>query len=725
MSAPNSPESWLALFMDSYPRRPKSVRVAQSNTVRGFFLFGRTGAAFRSPPVPWRFHWRVKWLFILAVCLLCGVSSLPAAGRKVMVLGIDGMDPTLLQTFVEQGRMPNFKALMAEGDFKPLQTTMPPQSPVAWSTFMTGMDPGGHGIYDFIHVDQAKMAPYSSMAQADPGGRPINVGSWSFPTSGGGVRMLRKGTTFWQMLGERGLRSTIFRIPVNFPPVKAPGRALAGMGTPDIVGSLGTFSFYTDHRRDYPPLVSGGEIYDVAVQSNRVDALLYGPPNTFRRFPSKESLELQEKGRDVTVQFENPKMTQPFTAYIDPKAAAAKFVVGDQEFILKEKEWSDWVHVEFEAISHLIKVSSAGRFYLKQLTPKFELYLTPLQIDPEDPVMPVSQPANWSKQLCSELGRFYTHGIPEDSQAFNHGVLTAHEFWDQMMFVYEERSRALDYLLKHQDEDFLFVYFGTVDQGCHMLWHFMDPKHPGYVQDETLKNGIAKLYELLDSRLGRVRDAIDKNTTLIVMSDHGFAPFYWEVNLNTWLLEQGYITLKDPLKQDSGEFFSNVDWSRTRAYAAGLNGLYINVKGREKDGAVAAGAEYDALLDKLEHDLLTMKDPRNGQSPVSLALRPRRDFHGPEKEKGPDILVGYSRGYRSSSDSPLGLFPKAVFVDNKSPWSGDHCIDYRLVPGVLVTNRRITSQTPTLADLTVSLLQEYGITPPKELIGKDVLEQKN
>ena len=190
------------------------------------------------------------------------------------------------------------------------------------------------------------------------------------------------------------------------------------------------------------------------------------------------------------------------------------------------------------------------------------------------------------------------------------------------------------------------------------------------------------------------------------------------------MLEQGYITLKDPSKQESGEFFSNVDWSRTRAYAAGLNGLYINLKGREKGGAVAAGPEYEALLDELEKALLAMKDPRNSRSPVSLVLRPRRDFKGPEKDKGPDILVGYSRGYRSSSDSPLGLFPKAIFVDNHSPWSGDHCIDYRLVPGILVTNRRVTSQTPTLADLTVSLLHEYGIASSKEMIGKDVLEPK-
>jgi len=315
--------------------------------------------------------------------------------------------------------------------------------------------------------------------------------------------------------------------------------------------------------------------------------------------------------------------------------------------------------------------------------------------------------------------------LPEDTQAFNNGILTAREFWDQMLSVYEERSRALDYLLDHPDEDFLFVYFGTVDQGSHMLWHFMDEQHPAHVEDEFLKDGIARLYEKVDSRLGRVREVLDKDTTLIVMSDHGFAPFYWGVNLNTWLLNKGYIALKDPSKQESGEFFSNVDWSRTKAYAAGLNGLYVNLKGREKEGAVESGPEYEALLDELEAALMAMKDTRNGRSAVSLVLRPDRDFHGPEKNKGPDILVGYSHGYRSSWDSPLGMFPRDVFVDNLSAWSGDHCIDNRLVPGVLVTNRRIISESPSLADLTVAVLDEYGIAAPEGLIGKDVLEPKN
>ncbi|MCF7763833.1 MAG: alkaline phosphatase family protein [Verrucomicrobia bacterium] len=666
---------------------------------------------------------RIAQLFLACLCLGAAVQS-GAADKKVVVLGIDGMDPKLLQSFVDQGRLPNFKALMEEGSFRPLGTTMPPQSPVAWSTFITGMDPGGHGIFDFLHVNPAKMSLFSSMAEAEAGGAPIDIGTWSFPTSGGDVRLLRKGETFWEMLGDHGLKSTVFRMPVNFPPVKAPGRALSGMGTPDILGSLGEFSFYTNQRRDWPPVVSGGRIYSVDLKDNSVHSELHGPTNSFRRFPSSKSLELQRKGKAVEIEYEQPEMTQEFTVHLDPKAGAAKFVVGDTEFILKEKEWSDWVPVEFEAIPVLITVQSAARFYLKQISPTFELYVSPLQIDPDAPVMPISYPSSWSSHLCAELGTFYTQNLPEDTAAYNGGVLTAREFWEQMLYVFDERSRALDYLLKNQDEDFLFVYFGTVDQGSHMLWHFMDEQHPAHVKDEFLKDGIAKLYEKMDARLGAVRQVLDPSTTLIVMSDHGFAPFYWGVNLNTWLLQKGYITLKDPSQGTSIESFGNVDWTRTRAYAAGLNGLYLNLKGREKQGIVQPGAEQQALLQELEQELLALKDPRNNHSAVSLMLQPGRDFHGPEKDHGPDLLVGYSHGYRASWDSPLGMFPKEVFVDNRSAWSGDHCIDNRLVPGILVTNLRITQDSPTLADLTVAVLDEFGIKPPKDLVGKDILESR-
>jgi len=255
-----------------------------------------------------------------------------------------------------------------------------------------------------------------------------------------------------------------------------------------------------------------------------------------------------------------------------------------------------------------------------------------------------------------------------------------------------------------------------------MLWHYMDEEHPNHRSDDFLARGIQTIYERMDEVLGLVLDGIDEETTLIVMSDHGFSPFYRGVNLNTWLLEKGYISLLDPSLQEETEFFLNVDWSRTTAYALGLNGIYLNVRGRERGGIVEEGTEYGEILDRLEADLLELRDPATGEQAVTKVTRPRRDFHGPYRESGPDLLVGYGWGYRSSWESPLGEFPGEVFVDNMNAWSGDHCIDHSLVPGVLVSNRRITLPSPALHDLTVTVLDEYAIPPRPGMIGKDCLD---
>jgi predicted AlkP superfamily phosphohydrolase/phosphomutase len=247
----------------------------------------------------------------------------------------------------------------------------------------------------------------------------------------------------------------------------------------------------------------------------------------------------------------------------------------------------------------------------------------------------------------------------------------------------------------------------------------MDPAHPSHVSDELLDGAIRKLYVEIDEQLGQVMRAIDDDTLLIVMSDHGFSPFYWEVNLNSWLVERGYMALRDP-SRPGGEWFGNVDWKRTQAYAAGINGLYVNLRGREKQGIVDP-AEHDAVIDRLERDLLAMEDPRNGKNPVTLAFRPKREYHGPYAETGPDIIVGYNHGYRGGWKTALGEAPKGVFVDNMDAWSGDHAIDYRLVPGVLLANREITLDRPALYDLTVAILDEYGVPVPPEMIGKDCL----
>ncbi len=658
---------------------------------------------------------RVGPIALLALTLGAAGCDSGAGGKKVIILGIDGMDHAMLEAFIAEGRLPHFARLAREGDFSPLQTTMPPLSPVAWSTFITGMDPGGHGIFDFLHRDPETMQPVQPFYTIGPVGRSLTLGSWVLPLSGGDLGLYRRGQAWWDLLDAAGIETTIFRMPVNFPPVETGGRSFAGMGTPDILGGHGTYSFFTDYPPDDMAAMTG-RIELVEVINYRVDAQLHGPPNAFRRLRVNSG---GVGGGDV--EYENPDLVVDFEVLLDPDAPVAKIVVQDTELVLNEGEWSDWVRIDFEAVPFLVEISAIGRFYLQEVRPDFKLYVSPLQLNPEDPAMPLSNPESWSADLFDALGPFYTQELPEDTKAFTEGIFDGAEFWEQSQFVFGERRRALDHFLDTFEEGLLFFYFSSVDQGSHMLYHFADPEHPLHEPDELLRNGIRMLYEEMDEALGRVLEVVDEDTTLIVMSDHGFAPFYWGVNLNTWLLEQGYVTLKDPSLQGRSPLFVNVDWSGTRAYAFGLSGLYVNLRGRERDGIVEPGAEYERLLDDLERDLLAMLDDRTGANPVSLVYRTSERFVGPHLDRGPDIIVGYSHGYRSSWENPLGEFPREVIVENDAPWSGDHQNDYRLVPGVLLTNQRITLDAPALYDLTVAVLDEFGVAPLPEMIGEDTL----
>jgi predicted AlkP superfamily phosphohydrolase/phosphomutase len=495
------------------------------------------------------------------------------------------------------------------------------------------------------------------------------------------------------MLEEHGVPTQIVRMPVNFPPASSPGKSFSGMGTPDILGTPGTFSFYTTNPPANADELSGGRVFAVAVKNHRVTAQLVGPDNPFRRQPAAtEGLPDSKRPRPLEIDFE---------VFIDPNQPVAKFVVQRNEFILKVGEWSDWIRLDFSALPYLGTINAIARFYLQEATPAFRLYVTPLQIDPAAPVMPISTPPSWSKQLSQDLGYFYTQELPEDTKAFSGGIFTAKEFWEQAQLVWKEQRQALDYFLERFEEGLLFFYFSSVDQGAHMLWRYHDPKHPGSIDDAELRNGLRRLYQGIDDGLGQVMRAVDDQTTVIVMSDHGFAPFYWGVNVNSWLVENGYVKLKDPKSQDKHRLYQNVDWSNTTAYALGLNGIYVNLLGREKYGIVYPGNEHEALLDRLEADLLAMRDPHH--------------------DRRPDLIVGYNWGYRSSWESPLGEFPEDIFVENHEAWSGDHSIDYRLVPGVLITNQRVKLENPALYDLTVAVLDEFNVKKLPEMIGQDCL----
>jgi len=614
------------------------------------------------------------------------------------------MDPQLLRQFMSQGKMPNFARLAAEGDFRQLTTSIPPQSPVAWSNLITGMDAGGHGIFDFIHRDPENTGLYFSASRVEGPKHALRLGSWVVPLGGGRAEQLRKGKAFWQILDQHGIPNTIIRIPSNFPPVTTKGKTLSGMGTPDLRGTYGTFSFYTDDPAVPPGPIEGGQVVTVEVQNSRVTSNLIGPDNAFR------------KG--------SPPATERFSVAVDPLEPVAKIAVQGQEFVLREGEWSGWVRIEFELVPLFSHVKGMCRFYLKQAHPRFELYVSPINIDPVDPALPISTPSKYSRLLADEAGEFHTLGISEDTKALSDGVLDDTEYLQQARTVLAEHRRIFDAEFPEFKKGVFFFYFSSLDLNSHMFWRTMDPKHPEYDPALAEKNGaaIADFYQQMDQVLGEVMPLLDSHTTLLVVSDHGFAPYYRSFNLNTWLLNNGYIKLKPGVQPDSSAPFAAVDWGQTRAYGLGLNGLYINLRGREGHGVVEPGAAADHLMAEIRSKLLAVKDPKSGLPLITRVDLARDVYRGPYAQSGPDMLVGYNRGYRAGWKTILGGFPAEEVEDNDNPWSGDHCMDYTLVPGVLLSNRKIAAGAPALTDIAPTVLAEFGIGKPEGMIGRSVFQ---
>ncbi|HEY7615611.1 MAG TPA: alkaline phosphatase family protein [Terriglobales bacterium] len=624
--------------------------------------------------------------------------------QKLIILGIDGMDPQLLRQFMREGRMPNFSTLAEKGSFRQLTTSIPPQSPVAWSNLITGMDAGGHGIFDFIHRDPKTLELYFSTSRVEPPKHSLRIGSWVIPLGSGSAQQLRQGKSFWEILDDHGIPNTVFRIPANFPPVAAKGQTFSGMGTPDLRGTYGTFSFYTDDPLATPGPVEGGQIIPVEVKNGQVSAKLIGPDNSFRR--------------------SSPPVTQPFTVAVDPLEAVARVELQDQEFVLREGEWSEWIPVEFNLVPLLANVRGICRFYLKQAHPRFELYVSPINLDPSDPALPLSTPSRYSRQLSEEVGEFYTQGIAEDTKALSAGVLDDKQYLEQSRSVLAEQRRIFSAEFPKFRQGVFFFYFSSLDLNSHMLWRLIDPRQPGYDAARAAQNGsaLADFYQQIDQVLGEVMARLDDRTTLLVLSDHGFAPYNRSFNLNTWLLRNGYIALKDEAHADETIPFANVDWNETRAYGLGLNGLYLNLRGREGHGVVRSGGEAEALLKEIKAKLLDVRDPQNGLPVITRVDLAGEAFQGPHTHDGADALVGYNRGYRAGWKTILGGFPPDLIEDNTNPWSGDHCMDYTLVPGVLLSNRIISAQTPALTDIVPTILAEFGIARSQGMMGHSIFQ---
>ncbi|MCI0734422.1 MAG: alkaline phosphatase family protein, partial [Methylococcaceae bacterium] len=601
----------------------------------------------------------------------------------------------------------NFSRLAEQGGFMNLGTSVPPQSPVAWSNFITGMDSGGHGIFDFIALDRKLLLPYQSTSKTEqPDTEPLAFGKWRIPLVSGKTLQMRDGQAFWEILEQHGVKTTMVSIPANYPPIETGGKAISGMGTPDMRGTSGTFSFYTDAPEFKAGKVSGGEIYRVKLEKHGAVVSIYGPPNPFLA--------------------DNPSAEAKFSVHVDPENPVALIRTEDERVLLNVGEWSDWVTVRFELLPGLVSVQGMVRFLLKQTQPYFSLYASPVNIDPRDPAQPIASPAEYAFELAEQAGPFYTEEMPEDTKALSAHVLSTREFLTQSDIVLEERKRLLKNELQSfrdtQGSALLFFYFSSVDQRNHMLARQMDPSHPFHEKDtpEDLAMAMKNLYLEMDRILGWVMQDLPEGTSLVVMSDHGFAPFKRQANLNTWLEQNGYLALKNPAERDQYEWLFGIDWRKTKAFAIGLNSLYLNVRGRDRYGIVAP-ADRSVLAREIADKLKQWRDGPEGAYVVTQPLLREEVYHGPHLDEAPDILVGYARGYRASWATTSGKIPLQLMEDNKHEWSGDHCMDSRTVPGILLSNETLKTEVPSdLKDLTVGILDRFGIEPPSRMKGHSV-----
>lgn len=618
--------------------------------------------------------------------------------ESLVILGLDGFDPDMAEALMKQGKLPNLSRLAETGSFRRLETTFPALSPVAWSSFATGTNPARHNIYDFLKSNPQTYSPELSSSSIGHSRRRLSIGRYSVPLGRPAIRLLRKSKPFWRILGEHGIFSHIIRVPITFPPEKFNGVALASMCAPDLRGTQGTFTFYTTDRERAGRDQTGGCLVPVSLDAKgQVRAELIGPDDPLSR--SKKAIAL------------------PFTVTLSGRDKTARLEICGQRIELREGEFSPWVKLTFRG-SLGLRIRGICQFYLKRISPHFELYVSPINIDPEKPALPISHPFFYSVYLAKLHGSYATLGMAEDTWALNEGVLDEDAFLKQAAAIRRERERMFFHALDKNGKGLCVCVFDDTDRIQHMFYRYLVDGHPANRNKEAraYERVIEDLYRQADDLVGKVMARIDNDTVLMVLSDHGFESFCRGVNLNSWLLENGFLYLKE--NGPRRKTLQDVDWARTKAYALGLGGIYINRKGRERFGSVAPGREARRIKDEIIAGLSGLRDPESGEIAINEVFDSERIYNGPYLEAAPDLIVGYNAGYRVSWDSAVGKISERVFEDNTKCWSGDHCIDPRLVPGVLFCNRKISAERPSLIDIAPTVLALFGIEPPSHMDGR-------
>jgi predicted AlkP superfamily phosphohydrolase/phosphomutase len=677
----------------------------------------------------------------LALCVAAALgiacSGSPTRGasrfdRKMVIIGFDGMDPVLLEKWLGEGQLPHLAALAKRGGFSPLQTTHSPESPTAWASFATGVNAGKHNIYDFLVRDTTTYLPDLGMVTRTPPKFLFNY----FPISKPKLTSIRGGTSFWVTAGREGVRADILTVPVTFPPEEvANGFLLSGLPLPDIRGTMGTFSYYATDLSRYEEgnTEMGGILKRLVFEGDTATSELDGPPSPI----VKQKIEaIRRKGPTLSdsdrTQLAELQAVQdvrvPFTIQWNRAAKTAAITIDGQTIPLETGKWSPWIDLTFK-INFIVRLKGMTQMLLVNAGSELQLYVSPVNFKPDDPPVPISSPAGFAAHLHEKIGNFRTLGWAEATWALNEGRMDEKTFMDDLMVAFDDRARVILHRLDAKDWDLLIGVIESTDRVQHMMWRLIDPKHPLYDAALAAQFGdsILRVYKRADDFVGEVVKRVGPDVPVMIVSDHGFHSWRKAVNLDTWLVQNGYMALKGQQPGDKkladlfggGTFWENVDWSRTRAYAMGIGQIYFNLRGRESQGIVSPGAEATALAGELSAKLLTMTDPDDG-APIIRAVYKRDDIYsGPFLHNAAELQVGMHEGYRVSWQTTLGGSPPGIVYKNDRKWSADHGgYDFAITSGVLVSGRPINTKDPRIIDLAATVLKYFGITVPGDIDGK-------
>ena len=673
---------------------------------------------------------------VAALAVACsGTASRDASkyDRKLVIIGFDGMDPTLLGRWMAEGTLPHLAALAKRGGFSPLQTTHSPESPTAWASFATGVNAGKHNIYDFLVRDTTTYLPDLGMVTRTPPKFLFNY----FPISKPKLTSTRGGTSFWVTAGREGVRSDILTVPVTFPPEDVEhGFMLSGLPLPDIRGTMGTFSYYATDLSRYEEgnTEMGGILKRLVFEGDTASSDLDGPPSPI----VKQKIEairrkgptLNESDRAQLAELQAIQDVRvPFTIQWNRAATRASIVIDGQTIALEPGKWTPWIDLTFK-VNFLVRLQGMVQMLLVNAGSELQLYVSPVNFKPDAPPVPMSSPAGFAADLQKQVGKFRTLGWAEATWALNEGRMDEKTFMDDLMVAFDDRAKVILRRLDAKDWDLLIGVIESTDRVQHMMWRLIDPKHPLYDAALAAQFGdaIERVYKRADDFVGEVVKRVGPGVPVLIVSDHGFHSWRKAVNLDTWLVQNGYMVMKgqsaDKKLADlfgGGTFWENVDWSRTRAYAMGIGQIYFNLRGRESQGIVSPGAEASALADELATKLLTMTDPDDG-APIVRAVYKRDDiYRGPFLHNAAELQVGMHEGYRVSWQTTLGGSPPGIVYKNDRKWSADHGgYDFAITSGILVSGVPLTNHKPSIMDLAPTVLKYFGITVPSEIDGKPI-----